>query len=301
MPTQGDVFYARLSELYAAGDLDAVERYLRAECEREARSGIGGVPALNQLACHLRNVGRLAESGPVFEEALARLEEAGMRQTPQYAIVLLNRAGLDRLMGDLNQAIEGFEESSRLLANAGAAYAYERASVLNNLSLVYMEGGDAARSITMARAALRMLDELGGHGAEVATTRSNLSTMLLAAGDAEGARAEAQAAIAWYEEANDLGVHYGSACAALGSALYALHDEHAVTWLNRAREALLAAIGKTLDYARVCANLAMAKRSQGDVEEATALEQEAAWVEQACRGGDAHGSAGKDTNVLRAG
>ncbi|WP_058270671.1 tetratricopeptide repeat protein [Olsenella massiliensis] len=271
-------FYERLDALYAAGDLMAVESFLRDEAKRPLGAGespLDRVPALNQLACHLRNASRLGEALPVFDRTLQVLREEGMGGTPQYAIVLLNRAGLDRLRGARTEAIEAFQEAATILADAGDSYAYEHVGALNNLSLALHDDGQVFRALDVARQAMGRIAQLPGHDAELATSQGNVAHLLLAAGDAPAALELARASAQWYEGQGDLGTHYASALEAQGRALRALGERaSALACLERARDALLRCAGRTLDYAAVMGEMAALLEDLGRDGEADAARAE---------------------------
>lgn len=316
-------FYAALDAVYATGDRDAVERFLldavgesgAADMEDPACGGgawgetpatdetgtAGGshavaardsapdplsrVPALNELGSFYRSSSRFDASARMFGRALAALDANGMAGSPQRAVVLMNCAGTERMAGRPQVALARFAEVLGMLERAGMEGTFEYASTLNNMALALQDSGEREDALRRAQEALEIMRGLPGHGSDVAAGLGNVAQMRLMTGDIPGARRDALEAIDLFERLDDRGAHYASALSAVGlTYLRERSFQEAVSWLERACERVLRALGENLDYAMVCADLADALDGAGEPRRAADLRATAAELRKRYRG-----------------
>jgi len=210
-------FYKKLDELYAAGDLKAVEAFIHGAIGESREGSPQRAGLYNELAGFYRGVSRYAESEDAFINALNVFESVGMGSTPEYATVLVNLAGLYRMRGEADKAIDLFYDAMKKLENAGARNGYSYVSVINNLALAFQEKGDYARALEYAGRALNILraaDSPNEH--EIAASLNNLATIRLRLGELDIADNLISESLGIYESMAETNVHHAAALTTKG-------------------------------------------------------------------------------------
>ena len=104
--------FSQIDGLYQQADLPAVEEKLTGALKKLEKQGKERSPeyaqVANELAGFYRGVSRYPESLHFFQTAMELLAEHGLLESEAYASAEMNCAGTYRLMGQLDQAEEGF-------------------------------------------------------------------------------------------------------------------------------------------------------------------------------------------------
>jgi tetratricopeptide (TPR) repeat protein len=132
---------------------------------------------------------RVDDARPLLTEAMAVAREIG--EDHVYALALRMRAFLDRVTGDVEAAMEGFQAALELLREAGDKVG--EVHVLSNIAQLHLEGGDRDAAAESLKLALATAKDTGARRVH-AQVLCRLGDLHLAAEElhaAEGAFAEA--------------------------------------------------------------------------------------------------------------
>jgi tetratricopeptide (TPR) repeat protein len=290
-------FYQELDAHYARHDNAATEEFLtKSKAQAQALSDVCPirtgctscvegpevnlelVSVCNELACFYRGLSRWEESLATFEEARRELETYYQSQTPNYAAVLLNMAGVLRLMGRLEEAEESFQKAAAIFEANGLSQSYHMAGVHNNLALVYQDRGELDKAAGEMEAALAIIEGLENNAVELGTTYNNLAVAYAGLGRQADADAAISKSISILETL-DCGVnpHYPAALNTQGLFAYRAGDyEKAAACMTAALEKTEQVYGKNVEYAIGCRNCAQVFEKLGDTEKAARYQAEAA-------------------------
>lgn len=272
-----DQFYRELDEHYAAHDNEATERFLKSCRSRAWQEGLADpistgcpscAPALepnmpyvsvcNEMACFYRGLSRFQDSLDCFTLAQEELESLYLQNTPEYATILLNKAGTYRYMGDLDHALDHFSRSARILETDNKGKPEVLAGLYNNIGLVWMDKQEPEKALSYFRHALPLVTANDNQIVEQGTTWNNLA----AAYNALGQRAQADEAIRnsiQILSKLDCGVnpHYPAALNTRGTFAYqAGNYEQALADFLEALEKTRLVYGENIEYAYACNNCA---------------------------------------------
>ncbi|MDR2163568.1 MAG: tetratricopeptide repeat protein [Clostridiales Family XIII bacterium] len=134
-------FYTKLDELYAAGDLQAVESFIlsaakESRVENEGRTS-RHIMHMNELAGFYRGQSRFEEAMAAFQETEEALLSLYGDYSSEYATFLNNKAGAHRMIGELEKSLALFQRSLEIYEVVGENNAYLLAGVLNNIAILY--------------------------------------------------------------------------------------------------------------------------------------------------------------------
>ena len=273
-----------IGELYRTSSDAEVEHFLLDTREALLADPDGDVGDLvvvcNELGSMYRESGLYAESNENFETALRGTEQImGTRECVQCAVILLNSAGTCRYQRAFDEALSRYAEARGILEALGQTGTYEYASLLNNLSLTYLDMGECDRALELATTAHNIVVELKPGEAQEAISLVNLASLALRAGDMETAAAHSRQAIDIY---TSLGVTSGHYPAAVNLA--AVIDfkrgayEEALAGFERSAELTERNFGRNRDYASALVNMAAVLEKLGRADEARAKLAEAEQV-----------------------
>lgn len=299
-------FYKELDEHYAARNLEDTEKFLKRSrelawergavipvnegcpsCVPPLEPNMAYVSVCNELACFYRGLSRFEESLEAFGQAQKELESLYRTRTPEYATVLLNKAGTYRYMGELDQALEHFAQAARILEQAdsdGGSQAGVQPGVLaglyNNIGLVWMDKGRPEQAAEYFERAMSLIGGNPEALAEEGTTWNNLAASYQALGRQEEAAAAIDQAVEILGS-QDCGEnpHYPAALNTRG--VFAWNQgrfEDALADFETALKKTEAVYGKNVEYAAGCDNCAAVCRKLGREEQAEAYEAEGAAV-----------------------
>jgi tetratricopeptide (TPR) repeat protein len=153
-----------------------------------------------------------------FVKVSELLQTIGQGQTVHYVTVLINIAGCLRLEGKLEESLEYFQNSRAILDNLqhqntqdNERIKYLQATILNNISLLYIDQDKLEEALASATAAMQMITEGTGDDHELATSYNNLSNIYLKMGDYDKARAANDKALRIYDRMPKENVHHAAA------------------------------------------------------------------------------------------
>ena len=269
METVMNDFYEKLDGLYASGDLNSVEDFLKNAVAEEGSSAPIRASLLNELAGFYRGVSRYSESEAAFEQALAIFESIGMGATPEYATVLMNLAGLYRMRGEADKAIELFFGAMKKLEDFGARDTYAYVSVLNNLALAYQSKSDYQNAVEYASKALSLMRAGSGSEHEIATSLNNLASIYLGLADLEKAGSHISESLAIYDSMEEPDVHHAAALTTKAVLMHRLGDHQgSLNGFRRALDLTNRFFGENMEYAICKRNISEVCELLGDVDSA---------------------------------
>lgn len=282
-------FYQELDEHYAAHDNEATERFLKSSRSRAYQEGLAdpiptGCPSCapplepnmpyvsvcNEMACFYRGLSRFQDSLDCFTLAQEELETLYLQNTPEYATILLNKAGTYRYMGDLDNALDHFSRSARILSTDNKGKPDVLAGLYNNIGLVWLDKKDPKKALSYFQKALPLVSADENLIVEQGTTWNNLA----AAYNALGRREEADEAIqnsVSILSGLDCGVnpHYPAALNTRGTFAYqAGNYKQALCDFTEALEKTRLVYGENIEYAYACGNCAAVCSQMGRKEDA---------------------------------
>lgn len=131
-------FFSDLGKAYDEG-FEASEHFLLEAygSERAADEAEFKIVVCNELGSLYRANQRYQDSYSYFTEALKYAEDCYGKDALKYGTILMNRAGTSRMSGDVDKAIDDFEESLCIVSKHDNCDTI-LASTWNNLGLAYM-------------------------------------------------------------------------------------------------------------------------------------------------------------------
>ncbi len=295
-------FYDALDQHYAACDNAATEAFLKAQLERVDELGIllgvgGGCPAcrteeddqltmqerklliqrseariavLNETACFYRGISRFKPCIEAFEALMAEMEFCGLNGSEQYALAVINMAGVYRLLCEFDRALELFDLAQGILDQLGSSNDYGYASLYNNRGLVYQDQREWPKAAEHFEKALEYTRRVDDNEAEIATALSNIALAYHRMGNTDKARTAIEESLAIFEKIDDgKNPHYAGALNTYATFLYLAGDyARSAEHFRLAAEITKLIFGENWDYAACCRNCSMALSQLGDHENA---------------------------------
>ncbi|MGN0772781.1 MAG: tetratricopeptide repeat protein [Candidatus Ventricola sp.] len=284
-------FYQELDRHYAAHDNAATEQFL---CASREKARLAGAPlpfndscpscvapiepnmdficVCNEQACFYRGLSRFEACLEAFSAAQEELEQLYLTDTREYGVVLLNKAGAYRYMGDAEQAMALFQQARRILEAHSDTPAGTLAGLYNNIGLLSLDlhrEEDAERCFHQA---LALLERTQDHQVELATTYNNIAALYSTRRQYQEAADAVRSSVEILSRLDDgLNAHYPAALNTRGALLYRLGDfEGALSDFALAAEKTEIIYGRNVEYAAACANCAAACRALARADEAAA-------------------------------
>jgi|GEM_PF-3293008 len=237
------------------------------------------VEVTNDLGGFYRHRSKLEESCQNFDIALAAATSYyGTTARIEYAVILVNYAGTQRLMHRWDQAIALYERAMGILGGLGAENTFEYASALNNLGLTYQDMGHFDEALSCAERAHQIVSSSVHDWQAEASSLVNLASFALAKGDLDRASDLVDQAFAIYDERDGGQAFYPAV------NLRAIIDyrrgkpERALAGLSACADQLLDTFGENAEYASCLGNMAQVLDALGRDEEATGLRAQASAV-----------------------
>jgi len=262
-------FYAELDEYFGRYDNEATERFLLESLEKARGDMRAETAVLNELACFYRNTSKWQGSLSAFSELCAVMESAGMEKTEDYALAVLNKAGMYRLMGGYDEALSTFSQAKSVLDSVGAA-AYSYASLYNNTGLVYQDMRRFDKAAEYFELGLEKLPKTPENEAERATSLANLAAAYLNCGDREKALIKLDEALTVFSVLDGgNNAHYAGALNTRAVILFMCGDyAGAAEMFEKAIEKTKLIFGENKDFVSGCRNCAAAYMKLGNSERA---------------------------------
>lgn len=119
------------------------------------------IDSLSNVVSALNHLGKLEESGKLLakiEELINKLTDEDLIHSRK-ALLYKQKGVLEKISGNIDNAIDLFEQSYSLTSNNGTKY--EFADVLNNQGLIYANIGNLDKSMLLLAQSLAMFQEIG--------------------------------------------------------------------------------------------------------------------------------------------
>lgn len=272
-------FYGELDEMYARGDLNAVECFLIKYEETIREEAIQNdsqeqtellLAVYNEMGTFYNAVGRHLKAIEVYEHAGNKAKQTFGEDSSQYASILNNMAGVYRTQGELQKAIDLFKEAAAIYGKLGMEDAYPYAGVMNNLALCCQEKGNYPCSIEYLDKALRIYERNPESKWETALSYNNMTALYSAMGDKDGANFCIRRALKAFEACEDEpNVSYCAGMNSLAGFLFTEGEfERAAAVYRKSARYTLKFFGENLEYAQTCQNIGRTYERLGRRDEA---------------------------------
>lgn len=289
-------FYTELDRRYQQRDQDALEEFLLSSkrsaqrlsqpgnpetscpsCIEEPEPNLEFVSVCNELACFYRGLSRWEEAIAAFQEALGELRRFFLEKTPNAAMVLMNLADTQRLMGACDDALATFSQVEQILEKNNMTGGSPMAGLCNSIALVYQTIGQPETAISYMEKAVSILDDLPDNRMELGVTCSNLASAYSAVGRQAEADAVIEVSISLLSQADCAATpHYHAALNTRGVFAFQAGDyAKAAECFTASLEQINQIYGKSMEYAIGCRNCAEVFRRLGEQEKADRYQAEA--------------------------
>ena len=246
-------FYAALDQLYSNHETDKIEGFLRRTLN-EHRICCGAhdtvfVAALNELGTYYRGRGDYDKSLQAFTEAATDIAGSLGCDSVEYATNRINMAGTLRLKKEYTRAQSLYNEALHIYERVAGRNSYYYATVLNNLSLLYMDEEQYDEAVRCLEEALPIIRRYPEQREEEAVTLVNLGTCAWHKGQKDKAAEYARQALQLYESLPEKGLHYAAALNLSGMiALDKGEYPEAVRLFTCSQEVTESFFGRTEEY-----------------------------------------------------
>ena len=249
--------YSDLDLLYESGDLCSVENFLTEKAALYAGVNDACLSCLSELGAFYRGLSRYEEALEMFRKAETLIIPLFGDISRENAVNLNNMAGVYRMTGDRDRALEFFLESIHICESLAEKDKYIYASALNNVSLLYQSAGDYEKAERYMRASIKLLEEVPEAKNALVTACSNLSFQLNFLGRQEEAVELLDRSIALFRTLRDRGDHYAAALNGRGvlAAEQGKYAEAGKDFLE-ALDIIKTRLGQNADYGTTCRNMA---------------------------------------------
>ncbi|MCH1983908.1 tetratricopeptide repeat protein [Ruminococcus sp. OA3] len=265
-------FYHQLGTQYRTHDMQRIEQFLAGcarQLEEKQKNPILCCMVYNEMGSFYRGTSRYQDSLLAFRKSQKLILELKGKDTVEYAASINNMAGTYRLMGEHKQAVSLFQEALNIHERMGDCQSYAYASVHNNLALACQELGQLSRAASHLETALPLIENMPGHGHEVAVTETNLGILYHRMGETTKGHQCIARALKIFEELDDeKNVHYAAALNMLGTFCYESGEYgQAAAAYKKAAEYTERFFGRNAEYEIACRNLSRAseKLEEGPV------------------------------------
>ena len=244
--------YGELDRMFAEGrPAGEIEDYLRkalkeGEDENNAELIIAASNELGGL-CRVKN--DFEEAIALHLKVLELLEEAGQRETENYATALINYGDVFAAAGKNEGALEVFTEAERMLSELGLDEDYRTAALRNNMSGVYLALGDGEKAEKAIQGALEIIERMPDKWAEAATSHINLGAIRTDEGRYDEALENFFKAEKMFEDNDCRDHHYAAALAGEAKVRYLTGNcENAAGRFREAAELIRERYGENETY-----------------------------------------------------
>ena len=259
----------RIDEAYGNG-MEYAEKFMleaRAECIEKGEEGLSDlISVCNELGALYREQSRFHESIENFTMAYEGLVAVcGTNAVTECAVILLNVAGVYRLMREFEEAAKRYQTALDIMDMMMVGDTYERASLYNNMSLTYLAMDEIDSAFNYATAGYEIMARLHPGESEEAISLSNLASLALRKGDLEMAQRHAGKALDIYETRKNTSGHY-PAILNMNAVIAFRKGEYdkALEGFEKSAEFTRKNFGENIDYAAAIANIGSVYKALGD-------------------------------------
>lgn len=247
-------FLRGLDRLYETERGREAEGYLKKGLKAAAAAEDDGavLAILNELMGYYRAASRYEECLLCVEQGIRLADSMGLSGTLDYGTMLLNAATGYRAARRYPEAERYYKEAEALLERHLPGPDYRKASLHNNVSLLYSETGRLSLAKEELRKAMEQVRGMEDALPEVAITHVNLGNLCFRMNQiSEGTRHMEEANRIFESMTDHKDSHYASALAGLGEACFHSGDlERSVEFYSRALKEIETNYGKN-DYYRI--------------------------------------------------
>lgn len=257
----------QLDKLYAQNRGEEARRLLLEAMEQAA--GVGDRQALltfmNELMGYYRETSSVEASYELAEKAMGLMKDMRLEGTLPYATTLLNIANAYRAGGRLSDSMDCYRQAEEIYGAQLTAKDMLKASLYNNISLLYQEMGEFGNAKEKLLLALEIVSAHEENFFETAVTHSNLAATCLSLNQEEEAAANFGRSIALFEQHQIQDAHYCSALSALGTYQYKKGNYgKAAENFRKAMAGMKAVFGENEYYHRLKANLELCESADNE-------------------------------------
>lgn len=251
-------FFSVLDALFQKNDKRAVQTYLENGLNRARAVGDdeGAIAIANELGGYYRVIGALEEAKSLYQEALFKLTNMGLKDSEHYATTLINAGDVYIYDDSYEEALKYFLEAKAILERRHMDGDYRMTALCNNISMAYRAMGLYESAEKALENALKIIGGVEACRSELATTYINLGALQVKQGKLTLAEESFLSACRIYEDDGGRDVHFSTAYAGLGEVYYLKGAYHQAKMYYRKALALIERdFGKTALYERVLRNI----------------------------------------------
>lgn len=252
-------FYETVDRLFDENRAKDALQYMLEELERakKCKDEAFCLEILNELIGYYRQTSEVPQLEQVCNQARETALGLGLAGTVPYATTLLNIANAYRSIGRLEQSLEVYRETQEIYRDAMPETDMRYAGLLNNMSLLMQELGNAKEALEMQKKALE-ISTVNKAGFEIAATLANLANTYVQLERFSEAREYANRAITCFEERKLYDAHYCAALSALGMCEYRAGNlQRAGELFERGMTLVESTLGQNLQYQKLKENRAL--------------------------------------------
>ncbi len=244
----------QLDELFAQQRSNEVEQFLlkNIRIAQQQHNSDAQITLYNELIGYYRSRGQHEQAIKIARILMELYRINGREDSLSYGTTLLNIATACRAAGRYEEALAFYGQAGQLYEKYLEPGDVRRASLYNNMSMVYQETGQRARAAEYLKRALTILPD----GLERAITCTNLAGLYAQSGLEEESSRYLEEALTLFR-GKEQDPHYASALSLQAQAL-ALKKEYnkSVELYTEALRQILMHAGENDDFATVCENCA---------------------------------------------
>lgn len=218
---------------------------------------------LNELIGYLRETSQVESSYRYAQAALSLTERMGIEGSIAHATTLLNVANAYRAGGRLEDSLSCYRQAEAVYDKVLEKNDMLRASLANNISLLYQEMGDFEAAYESLWQALAIVKENEDTAFEEAVTYANLAATCLRLNRDSEAQSFFEQSIRLFEENEIRDAHYSAALSSMGTFFYKKKEYgRAAECFEKAMAGMKASLGENEYYHRLAENLEACRRAR---------------------------------------
>lgn len=255
-----------LDNLFATGQIDKIEVYLKEQYERAMNDGNADAVmwVLNELVGFYRDRTMHRQAKDTILQILEAIEHFHMKGTISEGTSLNNIANALRFLGEYEESLATYEQVKVLYGQLLAPDDMRIASLYNNMSLLFQATAEYDKAKDSLQCALDIVRLHPEAKSELAVTYTNLGQVYIQLKELDSAKEALEEAVRVFQELGENEYHYNGCLNALG-ALYASQGqyEEALQYYEAALIHIYDTIGMTENYKSIYENYIQAYKAAG--------------------------------------
>ncbi|MCF0106792.1 MAG: DUF4037 domain-containing protein [Holdemanella sp.] len=247
-----NTFLKRYDALFQQGRSDLVEQYLLdgLEMAQNENDYYSVFTILNELLGYYRVHGLKRQCLDCIDMTLQVADILQIQGTREYAIMLINVATAYRICKEYTKSLQCYMDALSILKDND----YEKASLYNNLSLLYMEMQEYEKAYDSLHKAMDILIQYE-YPIEVATTHVNMGNLCYYQGYYVKGIHHMEQAISIFENQSSINSHYSSALSGMAEGYFHLKEyEKSLDYYDKALKEIERVYGINIEYKKVSRN-----------------------------------------------